>query len=185
MRFLADETCDAAVVRALRAAGHDVKAVGESAPGATDSVVLESAALENRVVLTEDKDFGRLVFASRSPVIGVVLMRFPATARSALVRSVLHLIDSGDTDLERGYSPDAASGCADRRNTRSRREHHSRSRRVDTRTNGKIDGMEARMNVKFETLNSSIANAKFWALPLYIALAAVNLGTLARGFGWI
>lgn len=41
------------------------------------------------------------------------------------------------------------------------------------------------MNVKFETLNSSIANAKFWALPLYIALAAVNLGTLARGFGWI
>jgi hypothetical protein len=29
MRFLADESCDFAVVRALRAAGHDVVAVAE------------------------------------------------------------------------------------------------------------------------------------------------------------
>jgi hypothetical protein len=30
MRFLADESCDFAVVRALRAAGHDVLAVAET-----------------------------------------------------------------------------------------------------------------------------------------------------------
>jgi hypothetical protein len=33
MHFLADESCDFAVVRALRAAGHDVKAVAEVALG--------------------------------------------------------------------------------------------------------------------------------------------------------
>jgi hypothetical protein len=36
MRFLADEGCDFAAVRALRAAGHDVLAVGEVARGAKD-----------------------------------------------------------------------------------------------------------------------------------------------------
>jgi predicted nucleic acid-binding OB-fold protein len=34
MHFLADESCDFGVVRALRAAGHDVKAVAEVALGA-------------------------------------------------------------------------------------------------------------------------------------------------------
>jgi hypothetical protein len=34
-------------------------------------------------------------------------------------------------------------------------------------------------------VKDSIASAKIWALTLYIALATVMLGTLARGFGWI
>jgi Domain of unknown function (DUF5615) len=37
MRFLADESCDFRVVRALRAAGHDVTAAIELVPGAADS----------------------------------------------------------------------------------------------------------------------------------------------------
>ena len=37
VRFLADESCDFVIVRALRAAGHDVTAVAEIALGAEDS----------------------------------------------------------------------------------------------------------------------------------------------------
>jgi hypothetical protein len=33
VRFLADESCDFAVVRALREAGHDVAAIAEEQPG--------------------------------------------------------------------------------------------------------------------------------------------------------
>jgi hypothetical protein len=43
MRFLADESCDFAVVRALRAAGHDVIAVGESERRSIDSELIERA----------------------------------------------------------------------------------------------------------------------------------------------
>jgi outer membrane murein-binding lipoprotein Lpp len=58
--------------------------------------------------------------------------------------------------------------------------------KVDLRSlRDKIDHLDVRMNARFETVNASIASAKIWALSLYIALAAVNLGTLARGFGWI
>ena len=43
MRFLADESCDFAVVVALRAAGHDVALVRERCPGAEDLVVAAAA----------------------------------------------------------------------------------------------------------------------------------------------
>ena len=46
MRFLADESCDFSVVRALRAAGHDVSAISEIALGATDDVVMDLARRE-------------------------------------------------------------------------------------------------------------------------------------------
>jgi predicted nuclease of predicted toxin-antitoxin system len=63
VRFLADESCDYGVVRALRAAGYDVHAVSEVSPRADDTEVIAAAAREERIVLTEDRDFGQLVYA--------------------------------------------------------------------------------------------------------------------------
>lgn len=92
MRFLADESCDFAVVRALRAAGFDVVAVAEVAPQADDTEVIEQAVQEARVLLTEDKDFGQLVYAGARPSTGVILIRFPPTARPILSAMVLETI---------------------------------------------------------------------------------------------
>ena len=58
MRFLADECCDFAVVRTLRACGHDVLAISEFQHRSVDKDLMERALSENRVLLTEDKDFG-------------------------------------------------------------------------------------------------------------------------------
>jgi predicted nuclease of predicted toxin-antitoxin system len=58
MHFLADESCDFAVVRALRSDGHDVVAMAEISPRAEDAFVIALAKREERVLLTEDKDFG-------------------------------------------------------------------------------------------------------------------------------
>jgi len=81
MRFLADESCDFAVVRALRAAGHDVSTVSDVTPGAEDHIVAALANSESRVLLTEDKDFGQLAYATGHLTSGVVLVRYPAHAR--------------------------------------------------------------------------------------------------------
>jgi predicted nuclease of predicted toxin-antitoxin system len=59
VRFLADESCDHRVVRALRAAGHDVRAVSDLSPRAADTEVIALAAREARIVLTEDRDSRR------------------------------------------------------------------------------------------------------------------------------
>jgi len=92
LRFLADESCDFAVVRALRGAGYDVVAVAEFTNQSLDPAVIEQAYREGRILLTEDKDFGWHVFVSHAASAGVILIRFPSQARSSLARSVLQVV---------------------------------------------------------------------------------------------
>lgn len=75
MRWLADECVDAGLVARLREAGHDIFYAAESASGATDRDLLHQANVERLLLLTEDKDFGELVFRSRGVVPGLVLLR--------------------------------------------------------------------------------------------------------------
>lgn len=92
MRFLADENCDFTVVRALRAAGHDVLCVSEITPRAEDSEVIKLADDEKRILLTEDKDFGQLVYSHGQKTLGVIFLRFPTSARIQISRAVVNLL---------------------------------------------------------------------------------------------
>ncbi len=92
MRFLADENCDMAAVRALRAAGHDVALAKERCPSAEDEAVARLALDERRILLTEDKDFGQVARALTSETIGVILLRFPAYTRAELGGSLLSAV---------------------------------------------------------------------------------------------
>jgi predicted nuclease of predicted toxin-antitoxin system len=83
MNFLADESCAGPVIRALPETGHDVVAIGEVAKGATDEQVLERAVNEKRVLITEDRDLGELVYARGRSSAGVILVRFHSRARHA------------------------------------------------------------------------------------------------------
>jgi predicted nuclease of predicted toxin-antitoxin system len=75
--FLADENVAAPLVLALREAGWDVDYVLESRPGLADDAVLQWASDEGRVLLTEDKDFGELVFRLKRNTSGVLMLRLP------------------------------------------------------------------------------------------------------------
>jgi len=75
VRWLADECIDAGLVLHLRAAGHDVIYTAEIAPSEDDFKVIARAQTEHRILLTEDKDFGDLVFRQAHPVPGIVLLR--------------------------------------------------------------------------------------------------------------
>lgn len=75
MNLLADECCDAVLVSALRLDGHDVVYILEIAPGADDQAVLQLAASQQRILLTEDKDFGELVVRLQLPAHGIILLR--------------------------------------------------------------------------------------------------------------
>lgn len=75
MRWLADECVDAILVSCLRDAGHDASYVAEIASGATDTEALRRAQEEERLFLTEDKDFGELVYRFKRAVPGIVLLR--------------------------------------------------------------------------------------------------------------
>lgn len=89
MRFLIDESCDAAIAEGLRKSGHDVVAVAESFPGAPDARVISVAVGDSRVLVTEDKDFGQLVFASGHGHGGVILLRYPHPLAAHMVTRLL------------------------------------------------------------------------------------------------
>lgn len=99
MRFLADESCDFSVVRALREAGYDVTAIVEINPGINDEAVIVLAHSESRVLLTEDKDFGQLAYAGGQGARGVVLIRFPSNSRSFLGEAAVKIAGELDDRL--------------------------------------------------------------------------------------
>lgn len=103
MRFLADESCDFAVVRVLRAAGHDVLVVSEFQQRSVDRELMELAYSEDRILLTEDKDFGWLAFVAHARSAGVVLIRYPADARRTLAAAVTRLVDERGAELSGSF----------------------------------------------------------------------------------
>ena len=98
VRLVADENCDFSVVIDLRAAGYDVVSITEQMAAADDEAVIDFARSERRLLVTEDKDFGQLVFAAAKQNSGVILIRYPALARSALTAALLKLLsDNGES----------------------------------------------------------------------------------------
>jgi len=81
VKFFADECCDADLVTHLRNEGHDVLYGTEFKPGALDKEVLEIAFAEKRLLLTEDKDFGELVYRLKKPAYGIILLKFEVSER--------------------------------------------------------------------------------------------------------
>lgn len=93
MRFLADESCDFRIVTALRRAGHDVRAVIEVDPGASDRAVIQRAGDEGRLLITEDRDFGQLVHSEDlDRGAGVLLIRCPESFRARLPQRLVETI---------------------------------------------------------------------------------------------
>lgn len=92
MRLLADEGVDRPIVDKLRAAGIDVHYVLETDQGADDETVLSIANLEERILLTQDKDFGELVYRLQKVHFGIILIRLgtqPPSQKADLVTRLL------------------------------------------------------------------------------------------------
>lgn len=76
LKFLADESLEYSIVLWLRELEYDVVSVTEDFPSVEDRKVLEKATQENMIIITNDKDFGDLIFLHKLPHKGVILLRF-------------------------------------------------------------------------------------------------------------
>lgn len=75
LRLLADENIDGRLVQALRTDGWSVDWVPEQHAGIRDESVLELAKSLTAILITDDTDFGELVYRRRLTAHGVVLLR--------------------------------------------------------------------------------------------------------------
>lgn len=93
MQFVVDESTGAAVAEYLRSSGYDVLVVAETMPQADDADILARATAEGRIVITNDKDFGELVFRSRQAHQGILLLRLHDESAANRVRVVKSILD--------------------------------------------------------------------------------------------
>ncbi len=84
----------------LTEGGHDVLSVLDVNQRATDEEIMALAMEERRILITEDKDFGELVFVRRLPHPCVVrLVDMPVTEK---VRAMRELIESHTNAMREG-----------------------------------------------------------------------------------
>src|SRR6266436_8293758 len=76
MRFLLDANVELRLATFLTSAGHDVKTIAHDYPSALpDQEVLSLAVQEQRILITNDRDFGELIFRQHHTHFGIILFR--------------------------------------------------------------------------------------------------------------
>ena len=104
MNFLIDNALSPRVAAGLRAAGHDaVHVLDYGMHAATDEAIFERAALESRVVVSADTDFGTLLALREATSPSVILLRAPSLRRAdGQVALILVAVPSTEAALRRG-----------------------------------------------------------------------------------
>ena len=76
MKFLLDQSTDARLLSYLKHLGHDATQIHQTYPESIpDEEVLSIARQEERILITDDRDFGELVFHQQLPHAGVIFLR--------------------------------------------------------------------------------------------------------------
>jgi predicted nuclease of predicted toxin-antitoxin system len=78
MKFLADAHISRDMVRLLREQSHDVLWAVDLPPATPDHELLHQASREGRIILTQDKGFGGLIYYSGIRCRGAILLRLIA-----------------------------------------------------------------------------------------------------------
>jgi predicted nuclease of predicted toxin-antitoxin system len=100
MKFLLDESADYPLAEVLAKAGHDVTTIVSDYPRALkDQDVLTLAHNEERVLITNDTDFGELIFRQHLPHAGVILFRLGREDVATKAVWLKHVIENHQDQL--------------------------------------------------------------------------------------
>lgn len=104
MKFLVDESSDARSAAYLNSLGHDATTVARDyASSLADSDVLTIARNEQRVLITNDRDFGELVFRLEQAHSGVIFLRLNTTSLATKIERLNHIINHYSDRLDQFF----------------------------------------------------------------------------------
>jgi predicted nuclease of predicted toxin-antitoxin system len=97
LRFLADVNVERAIVDLLIQKGYDVKWIPDYDCEIEDEKLIELMNSEDRILITNDKDFGELTFLQKTASRGIILIRVPGQNVAEKVQLISKLItEHGD-----------------------------------------------------------------------------------------
>jgi predicted nuclease of predicted toxin-antitoxin system len=98
MIIIADENIEHLLIEKLKQ-HFQVISIYELHRGATDNDIAKIAAQENAIILTEDKDFGDLVFINNQTHLSVILLRYSFHERNELHEVLINLLKQKSFEL--------------------------------------------------------------------------------------
>ena len=103
MKFLADMNMSMSTVQYLRNSGHDAIHLREQGlERAPDTVVLQKAREEGRIILTFDLDFGDLMASSKEELPSVIIFRLHDETPRAVLPRLQEILLNCSEELEKG-----------------------------------------------------------------------------------
>ncbi len=94
IKFLIDVGVGKGIENYLHEEGYDIKSVRDIDPCLEDEKIIRTAFLENRMVITMDKDFGELVYHSLMEHSGVLLLRLEDATGSKKLKVLKFIIEN-------------------------------------------------------------------------------------------
>lgn len=73
--------------------------IAEQAPSETDANILNQGLHQERIIITEDRDFCELVYRDVQPTYGVVLVRIPVRHRAKKADQITVMVNDHLADL--------------------------------------------------------------------------------------
>jgi predicted nuclease of predicted toxin-antitoxin system len=92
IRFLADVNVEKPVVDYLLKEGYDIEWIPDIEIGMSDEGLLQIANREKRILITNDKDFGELIFLQKRLTSGIILIRAKGLRSREKVRLMKKLL---------------------------------------------------------------------------------------------
>lgn len=98
-----DECTGPAVAAWLRNRGYEVFSVYEEVKGVSDHDILAKAFSENWILITNDKDFGEMVYRDKRPHHGVIFLRLQDERSISKIEALEKLLNRYQNQLEGAF----------------------------------------------------------------------------------
>ena len=96
MKFLIDANLGRKFANLINKAGYDAVFINDLLTKASDEYVLILAERENRIIITNDKDFGKLIFKLGKSSAGVILFKTSVTDSEKRFEMVKAILDKAE-----------------------------------------------------------------------------------------
>lgn len=110
MTLLAGENVEREIVVALRLAGYAVADVKESKPGIADADVLTISNNSDAVLITNDKDFGELIYRDGLISKGIILLRFGKLEIRERIQLLIGVLEEHENELDGAFTVISPTG---------------------------------------------------------------------------
>ncbi len=97
--IIADECLDNRIIAALQNNGFVVYPVYIHSPGLHDAAISQISVDENKIIITQDKDFGKLQFKGGTKHFGVILLRYHFTEIEAVTQLLVNFLNNNSAAL--------------------------------------------------------------------------------------